>query len=465
MPHDQGSGPPGDGDDNVLVQNIVDMKEFKEKSERGAGNTPPKSTTKEEKPTLTVLQIASMVVNAMLHHPGVDLFEFYHNFYVKEDSKGEMLFFEEIEDKLIKPVSATRIKCAIHKYVDDCKHFEGMYKITSTHVNHILDKWSSIVWRLGDVADVLQAHEPGYTFHRLPFSFQDDPFVDRCPLFSEMMSRTKNAAALMAWIGSLFDSDSYRQQYAWLFGHGQNGKSTLGRFLSKCLGNASKWTQPPGINDRFWTSTLIGKRLIVFGDCNNSGFVTSGLFKGITGGDVVQAEIKNGPCFDVQLHCKFLVFSNNKPNINSDVADQRRIIYCEMDAIAGEGEPDYEDRLWAEAPWILGRCWRFYQEMAGPRRPIPVEAGLAEGVAAENEELFEEVFEEFFQITGNDNDILYPIQFQKPLQDYGMKSNNVQKKFYDYIARVHGITKVNVRIGDGSRRKAYRGVIRRGSSL
>ena len=158
---------------------------------------------------------------------------------------------------------------------------------------------------------------------------------------------------------------SYMQQYVWLHGKGNEGKGSLNRFLQRVFGPAYCSKQPNESGDKFWTHELLGKRLVVFPDCNDQKFVTSGLFKSMTGGDPVAVEAKGEMSYTTRLNAKYLVLSNEKPQISSEKADKRRIIYCEIAPREDLIDLNFEARLWDEGGAFLGKCWSLYQ---GQRR-------------------------------------------------------------------------------------------------
>ncbi len=369
-----------------------------------------------------------------------DLPEFPQKFHVMTDTKGECFILEETDNQQVMHVSNTRLSHCIMHYIASHNYPLGMHKITHDHMGKIIQEFMALAPKLEEPAMVLEKSQPGLTYRKLPFDFESDPGLERSPTFKEMMGRTTNAPALMQWIGSIFDPDADLQQYVWLYGIGQNGKSALGRFLSVVLGEGSISVQPPGLHDRFWTINLIGKRLVIYGDCNNAKFVTSGLFKSMTGGDTVSAEIKMGATLQVRLKAKHLYFSNKKPGIDSGEADQRRIILCEMAGIACPPDPHYEGRLWDEAPTFLGECINQYLTQAGPKRRIVCDQTAAKELALENDEELEVLFNARFVL---DADSFTPaVRVQEILRSAGYSRSADLKRFREFLTHNYGIAKV-----------------------
>ena len=97
-----------------------------------------------------------------------------------------------------------------------------------------------------DISPVNLKTDSGLCWHRLPFDLEDGP----TPVFDEMFSRIDAPKSVMAWIGSLLDPQADLQQYLWIYGDGQNGKSSLSNFLRKVLGPAHRAEQVPDMATR-----------------------------------------------------------------------------------------------------------------------------------------------------------------------------------------------------------------------
>lgn len=387
----------------------------------------------------------STLIHNMVHHLShkvPDLPEFPVKFHVMTDTDGECFVLEEGDGNEVRRVSNTRVGQAVLKFIKDESFPFGFQKLTHQHMTQVVQEFLAVAPRIPEPEMVRPLDEPGLTYRRLPFNFLSDPGLALSPTFAEMMSRTTNASALMQWIGSIFDPDADLQQYVWLYGGGQNGKSALGRFLSQVLGGGARSVQPPGLNDRFWTINLIGKRLVIYGDCNNAKFVTSGLFKSMTGGDAVSAEIKMGATLQVVLKAKHLFFSNRKPGIDAGEADQRRIILCEMASIAAEPDPFYEKRLWDEAPTFLGACIDHYLDQAGPRRRIKADQTAARALALENDEHFESVFGDRF--VASPGKMFPAYRMLDSLKAVGIRQGPDIKAFRDFMEKNYDIKRVRV---------------------
>lgn len=297
--------------------------------------------------------------------------------------------------------------------------------------------------------------------HKMPF----DPMPaalgpdESCPLFSELMSRTSNYQTLMGWIGSLFDEHSQRQQYAWIYGAGGNGKSALVRVLMNALGPVAASENPPTKDAKHWTCGLSNKRLVVFPDCNNVRFVTSGDFKQLTGEDPVRMEPKNKPVYHEYIDAKFLIISNDRPNISSTKADLRRVLFFSIGDLPDSAKVgNFESRLAAEAPAFLSLCWDEYraQSKGNPRYEFVARDQNEINSVVEDTEHEMEAFVcgylnvVHYELTVPQNARKY-VEAHKMIElmtDSGFKTEYERRRLRDYMERKHGITRTKIRVGE-----------------
>lgn len=461
MQHDQESGQPGG--------EVIDFAEKKE----ALGAAAPRVGIEKKTYQVPIMHNIKAVVDAILGIPGT-LPPFPHKFYVSNDHKGDTVTYMEDNNQVVSILSDNGAINLISKYCqEDLKFRPGIDKINYQHSAMSFKMWRARGAQLPHVADVRQLSEPGLTYSRLPFDFIEDKNCDHCPLFKELMDRTENSLAMRIWIGSLFDPNSYMQQYLWVYGRGHDGKSVLADVIYNAFTKSGGFsTGTPNMNDKFWSFNLVNKRFVLFPDSNNSTFITSGTFKSLTGGDVVSVEIKNGPCFTVTLRAKYMFLSNKKPSIDSNEADQRRIIYCAVDPRTEKTtDPEYKKRLAQEAPYIFGHCFGEYLENCAPGMPVPTDRSISMNLAESNERKFRDAFEEFFEIPDDEetriNSHCLPIQFDEMFLKFKIKDSD-RDKFYEFIDRIYEVKRVSFnyyeeRKGERKRtsRKVYRGLIRR----
>lgn len=298
---------------------------------------------------------------------------------------------EVSQDKNLEVLEYERVKFFIQKTCEDL-YLKLFFELKSSEEYKSVDIMSptaSLVGKIwgalcikdsslisGLVKDFAFPGDPCYTFCRIPF-----PYYAECrepEIWQNFMDNFTNAAAVRLWVGSLFDMNSNRSQYLWIYGKGGNGKTTLAKIISSVLKGFVKFDNVPKKDCSFWTHGLIGKRLIVIDDCNQYGFVKSGTFKSITGGGRVRVEQKYCTPYDTDLNCKFLFTSNELPLISADSSDQRRII---LSTSKNNKEfafnPEFEENLEKALPEFISYCINQYKSSVHPKQPIPTDSSEA----------------------------------------------------------------------------------------
>jgi hypothetical protein len=372
------------------------------------------------------------------------------------DKEGGMAPVVVDERDVIATVKEEAIVSQILKYCyrQLCGNKEA--EITQASAVEAMKFWRDSTDAIDDIAMVREKSEKGYCWSRMPWDIE----AGETPTFDELFSRMENKDAVLAWIGSLFVMDSDRSQYVWIHGEGGNGKGRLANFLAKVLGPSYRPEQVPGRDDRFWTSGLVGSRLVAFTDCNRFGFPTSGLFKSLTGDDMHRVERKGKDVGSVALPCKFLFLSNQKPTLSGSEADRRRAIYAEIAPVPPSAimpTMAYDKLLWKEGPAFIHKAKEKYFETTGSGRGvIPTDRAIFDELIEANEAGMDYLFEKHFVIS---EDAELPAnELQRILRDVEkMPSTHKQKDFIEWFMRYHKIKKVRKR--NGSRRYvAYKGL-------
>ena len=389
-----------------------------------------------------------------------------NKYHVVSVGDGERILLIERADKTVKVVKEKLLRSDILEY---CRTIpsEG-YKLLSDQARSVAN---TAIFQLPPLAEKppmlgLKENSDELCFHRVPFLLDDT--MDT-PLFDEMMNRTKNNLALRLFIGSLFVPGSDKSQYVWLYGAGKNGKGSLTRLLERCLGRCYATESIPDKRNRFWTHGLVEKRLVVFseGESNDAGFPSSGFFKSLTGGDSVRIEEKGGSVYTAPLDCKFIFLNNNLPILENSMADTRRAIFCEMGPIKDTEMPDYEKRLWNEAPGIIGKCFLEYMihSTAEDNQYIPVDPLTLEAVTQVMDDTMQGVFDEIFVYTYDKNkaDKFQHYVTGPELQTYLKKLarlTNVtdRSKFVTWIGHRYGVFNKTFRTSDDKVIRGYVGI-------
>lgn len=384
-------------------------------------------------------------------------------YYVTSPNHGvfkALMGTDPLDPDIVGYVPRRMVAADILRYCERELSQNDQYQLTARDADGVADYWAYGTQPVPEPQPFSWPGESGLSFTRLPWH----PVVGTTPTWDLFLNNMSNVGAFKIWVGSLFDMASYAQQYVWIRGGGSDGKGALNRFMSKVFGPAYVVKYPPSKEARFWTGNLIGKRLVVFPDCNDQNFITSSLFKSLVGADPVSIEEKNGPEYTTCLKAKYLVLSNNPPEISSEVSDKRRIIYCEM--TAGDAAPDstYEEKLWEEGGAFLGNCIAAYK--AEPAwGMIPSVATELDSVIEDTEIDFHVVFDNYFEKCKNTTnkcpDCTSPSNFQNAL-NLAFKSRESRLRFTQWLAREHKVKKTMQRLdpidGKDMFRKVYCGL-------
>jgi hypothetical protein len=358
----------------------------------------------------------------------------YHVLVDNMDDRGVIL--KESANKIVQYVSRKSLISITGKLI-----FERMQQFVDTTIAKThSENWVEYTKPLKiEPQSVAFSDEDVFAFHKLDFK----PEIGETPVFDEFLSRCSDPSALMAFLWSLFETKSSRHQYLWLFGEGNNGKSSLGAFCHRLLGDAYITPDTNNVN-QFWTSNIVGKRLAAFEDSNSRKFVQSGLFKQLTGNDYVITEKKGKDAILFKIDTKFMFFSNNKPKISNNNADQRRIIYCKVDNIENYVEdPQYVDKLWAEAPAILHKCKTAYQVNVINHGSIICKDKEAQILGIVESLPFQTILEDNFEIATSE-DSISGTDFYRSIQG-DLKRNNIQmEKFVEWLDRTYNVKQVSV---------------------
>ena len=251
--------------------------------------------------------------------------KFPFKFHVVEPSPGIFDVLEERRNQVVNYCHDQRVSAAILKFCQTkLSNRPAFVNWTTKDAHECMRFWLHMSRPISQPVLVREKSSEGLCFHRLPW----DAKKGKCPLFDEFLSRTSNADAYQIFIGSLFYPNSDKQQYLWHYGRGLNGKGSMIRLLRRVLGPAFSAEDAGQAKSQFWTYGLIGKRLIVFPDCNSYSFPASQKFKSLTGGDPIRIERKNKDPYTEQLEAKFMFASNEKPGLSSQSSDVRRAIFC-----------------------------------------------------------------------------------------------------------------------------------------
>lgn len=213
------------------------------------------------------------------------------------------------------------------------------------------------------VAPVRTLSCEGWCYKRL--DFDPDIWADSTIWESETLPRIKsNLSPFLAWIGSLFDPTSNREKYIWMWGKGETGKSTICEVLMEMFGDAAAMRRCKKIESNWFTSTLVGIRMCHLPEAK-ADLVGNGEWKTLTGERYHEIERKGEQPQTARIDTKFIITSNDQPNLPHGNEHLRRIILVETekppDWVATRSADETMELLREGLPWLLARCIDEYQ--------------------------------------------------------------------------------------------------------
>ena len=266
------------------------------------------------------------------------------------------------------------------------------------------------------------------------------------PTWDRLLAGASNAEAFKLWLASCFVETADLTTYIWMHGQGANGKSRILAFLAAVFGSAYVGTDESAVGGKHWTAALVGKRIAAFPDTNTRKVTTSGKFKSITGGDAVAIEPKFQAIFPLRLPIRFILSSNNAPELSSGSADMRRCIYVEMQPIPeAERLPtaQVDAALWAEGAAFVSHCLELYRARCADDRAVPFDTEGSATLAAEAEVDFGALVDMYLK-TGSPTFRLAGHELVNLMRNaWGKRTDSkTMAEFVDYLIRHFGTKKI-----------------------
>lgn len=426
---------------------MADIKDLGEERKKRA-----KSSTKHDK--LGRSELFFHVVNKMNGSPLAppDWPPFPRRFHYVADHAGRKTVLEEHSDGIVTYRDRDVAADAILQYCWEQIPFVPGAGIDAEAAGKCRNMWLGMTRSLSRRPDMLlERSQTGLTFKRLAFDAPAQAPTRPPPHFESLLARLSDPMAVCAFIGSLFYPDADRQQYLYLYGDGGDGKGALMRFLHGIFGDAAVSLSPPArIGDKFWNFNIYGKRLGLFYDCEDWDWFRSSHFKSLTGGDPILFEEKGRSGFTDTPAAKFIAASNSKPNVSSQSADMRRLIYISCMSLPRDQQiPNFENLLMAEAEDIVRTCKAIYLERCPNHGALDVEHALE--VAWEAESYYIDAFNTYFveatQCT------LSGEQVTSKLKDFGIRAGKEISRTKKIWQRIFG-----VEIKETKRGTVYKGM-------
>ncbi len=229
--------------------------------------------------------------------------------------------------------------------------------------------------------------------------FSMDLLAESCPTWHEQLTRMKNRLGFLCYLGCVLDLNAKPQQYLWLYGEGQDGKSSILAVLKRVLGAAAIATDWPANPNNFFTVRFEGRRVALVDEEPGGSCVRTDLWKRVTGSNTITIEPKGKQAYEIRNNLLIIVGSNNRPSVQARKADLRRLVVCELETYHGTPDAGFENRLVEEFSDFISLCQLLWRKFKGTSGLVPVDDEATrrnlEEINAEVSELLLEHFEIF----------------------------------------------------------------------
>ncbi len=168
-------------------------------------------------------------------------------------------------------------------------------------------------------------HTPEHiTTMRIPVKYDQDADCPEIKKFLREVVGTENDAKILEEIiGFCLYPRYFIKKAVMLTGEGDNGKTIYLNLIEWFLGKencSSIVLQKLTLKDRFTNAFLVGMLANIAGDLSSNALSDTGMFKMLTGGDYVPAEIKGGKVFKF-LNTAKMLFSANEIPVTPDLTE------------------------------------------------------------------------------------------------------------------------------------------------
>ena len=272
------------------------------------------------------------------------LYTYFEGVYRPDNGDLEKL----IEEKTNRTATDAQITEVVKKLnrLNSYDVVEALPELNSTKVN-LLNGWLDLDVDPSDKdqSSAFYPHSP-YLISIIQLNVSYDPDAN-CPLvesFLDSILETHDVFEILKWMAYSLEPGQQYQKALMCPGFGANGKGTLFSLWQDFLGEGNYSTRSlHDIEEKQFAAADLYGSLVNFGsEIPNRAIVKgSGVFKEITGGDVITVEEKYGQPFKFKPLCKLIFSANELPFITDRTYGQaRRWIYIPFDRKIEDSEQD-----------------------------------------------------------------------------------------------------------------------------
>jgi putative DNA primase/helicase len=293
---------------------------------------------------------------------------------------GATTTFYEYADGYWKQISPRIIRKTIQDVIGDVathSHIRSVLEIIADRVyvdERLLDVRNDLL-NLQNCAFDLVNYKPvphnktHYFSHKTTYEFSAEA---DCPIFHQALetySMRDNDWIKAFWeiLGYCLTGGYEFQKMFWFFGGGANGKGTVLRIMQNLVGTfyTRASIKPKQLDDQFYKSGLINKRLAIAGEIPTK-LANISAIKELSGGDRQSTDVKYGQQVDFENKAKLVFAMNRMPTFPSTEPlppIMRRIYLLPFEHRITTQSPDIEKRFEAEMSGIFNHAIKGLQRL------------------------------------------------------------------------------------------------------
>lgn len=257
----------------------------------------------------------------------------------KQGYDNDLLYW--YEDGYYKRISANELKGRIKNYIPEKirlpNQWENVYKELITDIKSVafeeLDTNEDYINVKNGLYNIktkeLEPHNPNLkSTLQINCNYNADaPEPKEWIKFIDTLSGNNREIAyiLQEWFGlslSNIDISNLKKSFILYGVIGDTGKTQYNKMLIYMLGIEFICSTPiQKLTERFVTSEIYGKRMIIVDDQSSINLEDSSIFKALSGGGVITIEFKGKPAFPYHARCGILMCCNDLPYIKDDKGD------------------------------------------------------------------------------------------------------------------------------------------------
>lgn len=306
----------------------------------------------------------------------------------QRDSGGEVIqriieFTDELRGE-IDEIQNLKAQAAAYKTLEAARSrraIEAVKALAATHalIRANITEWDKDPWLIGVTNGVVdlrtgifrEATPEDRVLKKLGCPYAKGAISQRWKNFiATILPQDGVAPFVQRSLGYSLTGDTSEQVLFFLYGQGQNGKSTLIEMMQKIMGNYT-WRANSSL---FLEQRVEGEEDVKIGPLLETRFVTGSevkensrlaeaRIKDLTGGDTLHGRMRYGHPFQFTATHKLWLYGNHKPRIagtDNGIWRRMRLIPFEVAIPEEKRIRNIKDLLWEEASgilnWLIGGC-------------------------------------------------------------------------------------------------------------